>query len=250
MIHEQRLVKILEIIEEKQAVSVRELQETLYFSAATIRRDLSELARRGLVERSFGGAVALTRVGRSAPQTTSTVTEEKADEVAAAAAKLIEDRSTVFLGASPGVQAMLPELITMSGITVVTDGRILADRLCGAVNAVHCTGGKYNPSFDLFTGKQAAQLAALFRYDCAFFSCGAVSGEGTAESYCADRLPVMREVMRFSKRNVLLCPKEIIGRTAAAVLMPLDEFDTIVSDAPERLKPLCKSEIIDANLRK
>lgn len=246
MIHEQRLVKILEIIEEKQAVSVRELQETLYFSAATIRRDLSELARRGLVERSFGGAVALTRVGRSAPQTTGAVTAEKADEVAVAAAKLIEDRSTVFLGASPAVQAMLPELTTMSGITAVTDGRILADRLCGAVSSVYCTGGKYNPSFDLFTGKQAAEFAALFRYDCAFFSCGAVSDEGTLESYCADRLPVMREVMRFSKRNVLLCPKKLIGRTAAAVLMSLNEFDTIVSDAPELLKPLCKSEIIAA----
>lgn len=243
MIHEQRLVKILEIIEEKQAVSVRELQETLYFSAATIRRDLSELARRGLVERSFGGAVALTRVGRIAPQT-SEVTEERADEIAVAAAKLIEDRSTVFLGASPAVQAMLPELTTMGGITVVTDGRILADRLCGAVSAVHCTGGRYNDSFDMFTGKQAAAFAALFRYDCAFFSCGAVSEEGTVESYCADRLPVMREVMRFSKRRVLLCPRKIIGRTAATVLAPLDAFDTIVSDAPELLKPLCKSEII------
>jgi len=245
VIHEQRLVKILEIIEEKQAVSVRELQETLYFSAATIRRDLSELARRGLVERSFGGAVALTKAGHSAPQT-SAVAEEKADGVATAAARLIEAKSTVFLGASPAVQAMLPELMKMSGITAVTDGRILADRLCGAVSAVHCTGGRYNPSFDLFTGRQAAQYASLFRYDCAFFSCDAVSGEGTVESYCADTLPVMQEVMRFSKRKVLLCPRKIIGRTASAVLMTLDEFDTVVSDAPELLRPLCKSTIIAA----
>lgn len=242
MIHEERLAKILAIIEAKQAVTVQELQETLYFSASTIRRDLAELARRGLVERSFGGAVALTRVRRGSASA-SLPAPETLSALSAAAAELIEDDSTVFLGASAAVQAMLPGLTQKKGLTVVTDGRAIADYLCGAVDSLRCTGGRYDSAFDLFTGRQAAEFAAAYRYDCALFSCDAVSTDGYAEDFCADRLPVMREVLRLCKRSILICPKEIVGGSAPNILLRADAFDAAVTDAPEQLRRMCRTVI-------
>jgi len=47
---------ILKLLQQKQEVEVQELTEQLNVSAVTIRKDLNQLAQRGLLFRSRGGA--------------------------------------------------------------------------------------------------------------------------------------------------------------------------------------------------
>ncbi len=54
---EQRKKVILEQIEQRASVNVVELAETLDVSDMTIRRDLNELEKIGLIRRTHGGAV-------------------------------------------------------------------------------------------------------------------------------------------------------------------------------------------------
>ena len=58
MFQEERLAQILSMINEKKFVTSEELKNTLYVSLSTVRRDLAELDRRGLIVRSHGGAIA------------------------------------------------------------------------------------------------------------------------------------------------------------------------------------------------
>ena len=62
---EERLQNILKLIEGRQNISVKELETQLYVSSATIRRDLAELVRRGLIVRSHGKAMAVTRMAHA-----------------------------------------------------------------------------------------------------------------------------------------------------------------------------------------
>ena len=50
---------ILQELLRAEKVSVSSLAESLHVSEATIRRDLGELERRGLLRRSHGGAVTV-----------------------------------------------------------------------------------------------------------------------------------------------------------------------------------------------
>ena len=59
MLTEERRARIVDIVNEKKAVSVNELIELLDTSAATIRRDISALDRSRKLIKVFGGATAL-----------------------------------------------------------------------------------------------------------------------------------------------------------------------------------------------
>ena len=62
---EERLQKILRLIESNRTISAKELEAQLYVSSATVRRDLTELSRRGLIVRSHGKAMAVTRMAHA-----------------------------------------------------------------------------------------------------------------------------------------------------------------------------------------
>lgn len=232
MIQEDRLTKILELIESRQTVSVNEIKDALYVSAATVRRDLTELSRRGLIVRSFGGAVALTGAGRSVPKQTDG-TQAHVSPIGAAAAELVSDMSTIFLGGSPAARSMLPALAGKSSVTVVTDSLSIAEALSGSVGHVACTGGAYNSSLDIFTGKQAAEMVSRYRFDYAFLTFDAVAEDGMILDYCMEKLPVLSSLMKNAKNKVLLAPKAVIGKEASNILTRLDMIDIVITDAPD-----------------
>lgn len=50
---------LLELLSENGQISISELVERLQVSPDTVRRDLSDLEKRGLVQKNHGGAIAL-----------------------------------------------------------------------------------------------------------------------------------------------------------------------------------------------
>ncbi|HAZ05902.1 MAG TPA: DeoR/GlpR transcriptional regulator, partial [Acetobacterium sp.] len=59
MIIEERLAKILQMVEEKGVVTVLELSETLKISESTIRRDLTTLDNKKKLRKVHGGAAVI-----------------------------------------------------------------------------------------------------------------------------------------------------------------------------------------------
>ena len=53
---QERIEQVLEIIKSRKFCTVDELVEQLHYSPATIRRDLTLLAQRGVIQKSYGGA--------------------------------------------------------------------------------------------------------------------------------------------------------------------------------------------------
>lgn len=241
MIPEDRLKKILTIVNRNQSVSVSELEAQLYVSSATIRRDLSELARRGLIVRSFGGAMAATSVGNTAPA----ISSSESTPLGRAAAQLVKDRETIFLTASPLTLSMAAELTQRTGLTVVTDSLKISNKLCGKVSRLYCTGGRYLLSQGLFVGQQAAELAGQFRFDSCFIACDGLTGNGFLTYAGVERLPVLDAVMRCARRRILLFKGEQICASATNALLELRSFDTVVTDAPYMLPAVYKGLVIE-----
>lgn len=242
MIPEDRLKKILTIVNRNQSVSVSELEAQLYVSSATIRRDLSELSKRGLIVRSFGGAMAATSVG----STTPAISSSESTPLGHAAAQLVKDRETIFLAASPLTLSMAAELTRRTGLTVVTDSLKISNKLCGKVSRLYCTGGRYLFSQGLFVGQQAAELVEQFRFDLCFIACDGLTGNGFLTYAGVERLPVLDAVMHCARRRILLCKGEQIGASAANALLELRSFDTVVTDAPYMLPAAYKGHVIEA----
>ncbi len=61
MISEERRLKILEVLDEKRTVTVKELSGIFGVSEDTIRQDLKTLEEQRLLRRIYGGATRIKR---------------------------------------------------------------------------------------------------------------------------------------------------------------------------------------------
>src|SRR6056297_769495 len=64
MLPAERKRTIVQLVTEQDGCSVATLADELEFSKATIRRDLQDMEAEGRIERSHGGAVPVSSVGR------------------------------------------------------------------------------------------------------------------------------------------------------------------------------------------
>lgn len=231
MVPDDRQKKILSLIEQNHSISVSELKAQLYVSAATIRRDLAELSKRGMIVRSFGGALALSAGAHSATQNHTA----ESTPIGKSAAELVKAGNTIFLDSSPLTLSMTGLLSNIRGLTVVTDSMSIADVLCGQVASLYCTGGRYLSKQSVFVGRQAAELVEKFRFDQCFISCAGVSPDGQLLYHGVERMAVLQSTMRNSRDHILLCTAAHIGRNAPNALLKLSDIDIIVTDAPGKV---------------
>jgi endonuclease-8 len=107
----RRRQQIVALTGQRGVVSVRELCDALGVSDMTIRRDFRALERQGALQRTHGGAVAISR-----PTFNYTYDErqrlqrEAKDAIGAAAAALVEAGDTLFLGSGTTVLALARRL--------------------------------------------------------------------------------------------------------------------------------------------
>ena len=171
MLQLKRHQEILSLLKEKKEMTVKELCSTFYCSTATIRRDLLELEQKGLVKRSFGGAVLVEDFSNELPlsiRNISHVAEKK--KICATAATLIHPGETIFLDASSTVFLLYPYLKSIENLTVVTNNPKL-NLVLSELNVRNlCTGGEMlNQSFAL-VGSEAERFVRGIHAHSFFFS--------------------------------------------------------------------------------
>lgn len=62
MLTEERRIRILQMLEEKNAVQLGELATLFRVSTETVRRDLLALEKQGRLQRTHGGAISMSRM--------------------------------------------------------------------------------------------------------------------------------------------------------------------------------------------
>lgn len=226
---EERLQNILKLIEGRQNISVKELETQLYVSSATIRRDLAELVRRGLIVRSHGKAMAVTRMAHAVA---CGQPDLSGDPIGTAAAALIKPHSVVFIGAGHCSLSLAKAASQIQDLTVITDSIAAADILCGHTAHLYCTGGQTVAGRDSLSGSQAAELAGLFYYNIAFFSCDSLTESGSIAFNELERMPVLRAAARQAEKRVLLFSGEQMKVEPGLGLLRLKDMDYIVTDVP------------------
>lgn len=139
----ERQEQILKILNEKEFATVNTLADTLYVSLPTVRRDLTELAKKGLIRRSHGGAAAVNDKRLAVPFDFRTGSGRDIKvRMSRAAAALVSDGDTVFIDGSTSCMQIAGFLKERCGITLVTNSAHLAGALCGTGFDIHCTGGR------------------------------------------------------------------------------------------------------------
>ena len=143
LLKQERQKLILDMLRDNRQVTVAELSQHFDVSEVTIRRDLRELAEEGELRRAHGGAIA-TPAGPPEPPVILRMNKEKPykEAIARAAAQLITDDETVFIGAGSTTAYVARQLIRRKNLTVVTNALNIANEFSATEDVtVVVTGG-------------------------------------------------------------------------------------------------------------
>lgn len=228
----ERQNQIQQILARNQRISVTEVCETFDVSEATARRDLESLAEQGKLQRVHGGAIALDESPPEAPilQRQGEQTEEKR-RIGQAAAALVQDGETVFLGSGSTVLETARTLRVRRGLTVITNSLPVVNALAGLENIqVICLGGMLRDSELSFIGHITEQALGEVRADKVIIGTRAISLEhGLTHEYLPETL-TDRAILKAGQEIIVAADHTKLGRAAAVLLAPLEGIHAIVTD--------------------
>ncbi|MCL3859874.1 DeoR/GlpR family DNA-binding transcription regulator [Actinotalea sp. K2] len=244
MLATQRQELILTEIRSRGAVRVADLVTSLDVSDMTIRRDIAELARRGLVHRVHGGAVdarhAAHEPGFGAKR--GLAAHEKS-AIAAHALTLVEAGGAVALSAGTTTH-LLAELIaadtTLRPLTVVTNSLPAAEALHRPEDrelTVVLTGGTRTPS-DALVGPVATGALATLRVDTLFLG---VHGLDLTAGLTTPNLleaETDRALIAAAGQTVVLADRTKWGAIGLSRIVDLTAVDVLITDdrLPEEVR--------------
>jgi DeoR/GlpR family transcriptional regulator of sugar metabolism len=232
MLVPERYQAIMNLLHEKQVITVTELSQTLFVSETSIRRDLTRLEKLGYLRKTYGGAMLIHGENDVISLTARMETEKEAkNTIASKAVSLVKSGSVIFLDSSSTALAMIPYLAKLDRLTVMTNGARIAVALAEHPHIkVYSTGGLLMHSIYSFHGAIAQRVLSGMHATLSFVSVKAIDFDKGA--FCADEEEAhVRHIMQQnSNQKVLLCNSKKFGRQSSFYLCGLEDVDYIVTD--------------------
>jgi DeoR family transcriptional regulator of aga operon len=221
---------ILEALSGRGSVDVGDLAEQLGVSAATVRRDLGRLERQRLLSRTHGGAVPSGVIYELPLRSRAGREIEHKRRIARAAVEQLGDARSVGLTGGTTTHEVARQLAERE-LSVVTNSISIAAELAIRPNLkLLVTGGVARAeSYELVGPLAEATLAGL-NLDVVFIGVDGVSAAGVTTHHEVEA-HTNRSLIRRAARVVVVADASKLGRSAFAQICPLDEVDTIITDA-------------------
>ncbi|MDQ3403689.1 MAG: DeoR/GlpR family DNA-binding transcription regulator [Actinomycetota bacterium] len=234
MLARQRQEVILDEIRRSGAVQVHALVARLGVSDMTVRRDLDVLAKRGLLEKVYGGATSV--VGRSTDEPGFEAKSVRAlpqkEAVAARAAVLVRPGTAIGVSAGTTTWTFAHFLDDVPDLTVVTNSISVADvlRRSGRTDrTVVLTGGVRTVS-DALVGPVAVQSLRALHLDVVFLGVhGMADGPGFTTPNL-DESETDRALVEAGRRLVVLADHTKWGVVGISTIADLEEASVLVTD--------------------
>lgn len=234
MSNNERLSQILDYLKEHRSASVEELADTLYVSVATVRRDLTELQKRGQINRSHGGAVLMEGADEISFFIRQIKNAREKEEVAFIALNHMPEFQTMFIDNSSTCLA-LAQRMNLAHKTVVTNGLNVAMRISRQdhVNLI-MPGGEVKFNTTAVLGSMATNYLNNLKFDLSIISCAAVDRDGSYE-FSLESMQVKKTALLNSKTKILIFDNTKVNTSATFKTAALDFFDYIFTNADDML---------------
>lgn len=179
MNYKERTKIILEMLYEKEELTVDEIVDKLNISPSTARRDITKMEDSNMLMRYHGGVKKIDIVHQNlqVPITERlSVLQSSKQDIGKKAVELIKNNDMIFLDGGSSSLAVLDN-IGNKVITVVTNG-IKQAQICRLKN-IKCflLGGSLEYQNNALLGYETVEQVKKFRFDKAFFSCTGIDNQ-------------------------------------------------------------------------
>jgi len=229
----QRLDVTLRLVRNAGTATLTDLAARLDVSEMTVRRDLDELQRRGLVRRIRGGATAVDTPENGFAARAGWQAGLK-DRIGRAAAALVAPGSTVLLDAGTTTVHVARALLDRAPLTVVTLSLPVAEVLADQPGIrLLVVGGEVRAGERSIAGPVAAAVLATLSFDVFVMSIGGITATGWSE-FTLEDAAVKQAGLRQAARTLVVADASKLGVRAFARVADLDAVERLVTDASAR----------------
>lgn len=223
-----RAENVMDLLHASGSASVLELATSLGVTEATVRRTLQRLASQGRVLRTYGGAAVaegmVVGVTGADPELQAKI------KVGKAAARLVEDGSTIALSSGTTVLEMARRLRERR-LTVITNALDVANVLIDAAEVeLVVLGGVVLPGVHSMRGHLTEDALRDLRADTVFMGASAIDLDSGFMTEQVREIAVDRAMRRVAREAVVLVDASKFDRVAPGFMFGFERAGTIVTD--------------------
>jgi DeoR/GlpR family transcriptional regulator of sugar metabolism len=228
-----RRQQILNLLEETGSLDVGDLADRFAVSVVTIRKDLDDLDRQGLLQRTFGGAVFShrSRFNRSFLERASEHLREKR-AIAAAALEYIKDGDTIILDAGTTTLALAQLLKQhVKSAFIITCSVPVALEVSSAGYDILLLGGMIRNKSLALLGRETLWMLDRYRADKAFLGSSGFTIERGHTTPNPDDAQIKEAIMRVSLEKYVLVDSSKFGDQCLTRFANLRDVDLTITDS-------------------
>lgn len=226
----ERQEKIYKLLTRHGSASIKLLQQEMFASEATIRRDLAQMEQEGLLIRTWGGALSTSNINSDPPsfvRSNANVNAKKA--IAKKALDFLQDNMTLFLASGTTVTNLAGFFHKYENLTVITNGLDTISALRNHMSVkVFVPGGELHENYDL-VGPLTENMVEQFNADLFFFSCSGLTAEGFS-SIDMIRLNVIKKMKANSAKTIMLVDTSKVGKKYAYKGFGFENVDYVIME--------------------
>ena len=229
----QRWDSLRALIRDNGVNRVEDLGRRLRVSAATVRRDLDLLERRGAIRRVHGGAVSVeNRLDESLFEDKTALAVREKRRIAEAALKFIEPGDTLYLDGGSTVLELARLLGERSNLTVVTNSLHAAHELAGRGPRLIVIGGELRRLSQTLVGPLTRLVLRELHLDKAFMgTMGFALKEGLTTTDPSEAF-TKEAVMGQARQVIVLADGSKAGKVSFASAGRWANVHVLITDKP------------------
>jgi DeoR family transcriptional regulator of aga operon len=229
---EERRQHILSLAQQNGRVLVEELSEALGISRITIRKDLDFLERRGVLQRTHGGAL-LPQFGTIFDPTLKEKEGRHSQEkqrIATAAAALVQEGQCVLLDSGTTTTMVANALKQFSRLTIITNAVNIAAELSGTNFEVILTGGSLRKSSFSLVGPLAEEVLLDMYADILFLGVDGFDLEFGLTTPNLLESRVNRAMVKAASTVVAVCDSTKFNRRSLSKIVDASAIHHVITD--------------------
>ena len=230
--NQDRRNQIIDLITQQRTIKNSDLMERFDISIETVRRDLKYLEQQGYLKCVYGGAVLSTSLGNE-PEYARRLKnryQEKA-AIAAAAARLVENGDSIYLGVGTTVESMARYLKGLKEFTVFTNAVRTAIALSDLPGcSVFLSGGQLRPKELTLSGFPSEENFEHFNVSKAFIGIGGITGTHVTDFHVGEAR-LHDRLIKNARQSIVLADSSKLGVRAMTNICPLREIDIVITDS-------------------
>ncbi len=225
-----RQKEILELLKKKKYLSVKQLVNTFVYSESTIRRDLVELSKVNLIQRTPGGALFLKEEYIENPQVFKyDLNTDKKKYIASLAIDFIENYHTIFLDSSTTNFYFSEELKRRNNLSVLTTNLKTALNIDKNLsNTVYCAGGKL--SDEKVGGPETEKFIQKFHADICFISCRGFDLSFGISDMLETEASIKQSFKKNSEKVILMIDSTKFDKKFWFKIFDISVIDIVITD--------------------